>query len=256
MYRNIFIILGITFFITSCGSRREAVEIEDAATSKVIQNHYSNEADFKTLSSRMRLNYKDEERSQAVTVSFRMEKDETIWMSAQLLGIPLAKALITRDRVSYFEKIGKTYFDGDYSLLSKWIGTPLDYDKLQNLLLGQAVYDLREDRYVLSESTRGYQLVPSNAAGQAIKKMFLLDPKNFKASAQQLGQERENRNVTITYPKYQTVNGRVLPEEIKIVANEGGRGTNIDISMRSVTFDENVSFPFEIPSGYDEMVID
>lgn len=256
MYKKIFIILGITFFITSCGSRREAVEIEDAATSKVITSHYQNEPEFQTISSRMRINYQDEERSQAVTVSFRMEKDETIWMSAQLLGIPLAKALITRDRVSYFEKIGKTYFDGDYSLLSKWVGTPLDYDKLQNLLLGQAIYDLREDRYELTESTRGYQLIPSDGAGQAIKKMFLLDPQNFKATAQQLGQERENRSVTITYPKYQQVSGRVLPEEIKIVANEGGRGTNIDITMRSVTFDEKVSFPFDIPSGYDEMVID
>lgn len=256
MYKKILILLGITFFLTACGSKRESLEIEDAATSKVIASHYSNEPDFKTMSSRMRLNYQDAERSQAVTVSFRMEKDETIWMSAQVLGIPLAKALITRDRVSYFEKIGKTYFDGDYSLLSEWVGTPLDFNKLQNLLLGQAIYDLREDRYVLAESSRGYQLVPANAAGEAIKKMFLIDPQNFKASAQQLGQERENRNVTITYPKYQSVSGRIIPEEIKIVANEGGTGTNIDISFKSVSFNDNVSFPFEIPSGYDEIVIE
>ncbi|MCM4159174.1 DUF4292 domain-containing protein [Antarcticibacterium flavum] len=256
MIRKIVIILVVTLFTASCGSRKKAAEIEDAATAEVITRHYDNQADFKTLSSRMRLNYQDEERSQSVTVSFRMEKDETIWISAQLLGIPLAKALITRDRVSYFEKIGKTYFDGDYSLLSKWLGTPLDYDKLQNLLLGQAIYDLREDRYVLTESSRGYQLVPANGAADAIRKMFLLDPQNYKASAQQLNQDRENRNVTVTYPKYQRVSGRTLPEEIKIVANEGGRGTNIDISLRSVSFNENLNFPFEIPSGYDEIVID
>lgn len=256
MYKRILLLLAVTFFLMSCGSKREGLEIEDAATSKVIASHYSNEADFNTLSSRMRLNYQDAERSQAVTVSFRMKKDETIWMSAQVLGIPLAKALITPERVSYFEKIGKTYFDGDFSLLSKWIGTPLDFEKLQNLLLGQAIYDLREDRYVLQESSRGYQLVPANAAGEAIKKMFLLNPQNFKASAQQLGQERENRNVTITYPQYQNVSGRTIPEEIVIVANEGGTGTNIEISLRSVSFNEDVSFPFEIPSGYDEIVIE
>lgn len=256
MIRKIFSILIITLFIASCGSRKKAAGIEDAATVEVITRHYDNQTDFKTLSSRMRLNYQDEDRSQSVTVSFRMAKDETIWISAQLLGIPLAKALITRDRVSYFEKIGKTYFEGDYSLLSKWLGTPLDYDKLQNLLLGQAIYDLREDKYVLTESTRGYQLVPANGAADAIKKMFLLDPGNYKASAQQLNQDRENRNVTVTYPKYQRVSGRTLPEEIKIVANEGGRGTNIDISLRSVSFNENLNFPFEIPSGYDEIVID
>lgn len=254
MYKRIFVIITAVIFITSCGSRRDAVVIEDAATSKVIAMHYSNEANFSTLSSRMRLKYQDEDRSQSVTVSFRMQKDSTIWMSAQLLGFPLAKALITRDRVSYFERINKTYFDGDYSLLSQWLGTPLDYDKVQNLILGQTIYDLRDDRYELSESSRGYQLVPVNGS-DLIKKMFLLDPQTYKTTAQQLSQERENRNVTVTYPRYQRIGNQQLPEDIRIVANQAGSGTQIEISMRSVVFDDSVSFPFEIPSGYDEIVI-
>lgn len=241
--------------IISCKSRKEPVEIEDTATAKVVAMHYSNEADFKTMNSRLRLKYQDEDRSQSVTVSFRMQKDSVIWMSAQLLGIPLAKAIITRDRVSYYEKINKTYFDGDYRLLSKWLGTPLDFDKLQNLLTGQAIYDLRSDRYKLTESIQGYQLVPLLELG-IIKKIFLLDSKSFKTIAQQLSQEKENRNVTVTYPKYQRVNGRTIPEEIRIVANSQGSGTQIEISFKSVTFNDPVSFPFEIPSGYDEIAIE
>ncbi len=255
MYKKIIVLFSLVIFISSCGTKKEAFEIEDAAASKVIASHYQQEAEFETLSSRMRLKYQDEERSQSVTVSFRMEKDNTIWMSAQILGIPLAKALITRDRVSYYEKIGKTYFDGDYSLLSKWLGTPLDFDKLQNLLIGQTIYDLRNDRYQLTESSRGYQLVPSNEM-EAVRKMFLLDPESFKATAQQLAQETENRSVTVTYPKYQRVSNQSLPEEIRIVANESGSGTQIEISLRSVVLNESVSFPFDIPSGYDEIVID
>ena len=255
MYKKIILIISISIFIVSCKSKKEAFEMEDAATSKVVNMHYNNEAKFETLNSRMRLKYQDEERSQSVTVSFRMEKDNTIWMSAQLLGIPLAKALITRDKVSYFEKINRTYFEGDYSLLSKWLGTPLDFEKLQNLLLGQTIYDLREDRYKLTESTRGYQLVPANEAIM-IKKLFLLDPQSFKATAQQLSQEKENRNVTVTYPKYQRVSGQTLPQDIRIVANEAGKGTQIEISLGSVVLNEPVSFPFEIPSGYEEIVIE
>lgn len=255
MYKKLVLLLSLIIVISSCGSKREAAEIEDAAVSKVVAAHYKNVPEFKTLTSKMRLKYQDEERSQSVTVSFRMEKDKTIWMSAQVLGIPLAKALITRDRVSYYEKIGKTYFDGDFSLLSKWLGTPLDFDKLQNLLLGQTIYDLRDGRYKLTESSRGYQLVPADEM-EAIRKMFLLDPQSYKATAQQLSQEKENRSVTVTYPKYQRVSGNTIPEDIKIIANEGGSGTQIEINMRSVSFNEDVSFPFEIPSGYDEIVID
>ncbi|RKS55436.1 uncharacterized protein DUF4292 [Gillisia mitskevichiae] len=255
MSKNIFTLILVSLLLIGCGSKKKALVIEDAAVKKVVAMHYNNEPNFKTLNSRLRLQYQDEDRSQSVTVSFRMQKDSAIWMSAQLLGIPLAKVLITQDRVSYYEKIGKTYFDGDYSLVSKWLGTPLDFQKLQNLLIGQAIYDLREDKYVLSESTRGYQLVPSNSL-ELVKKLFLIDAKSYSALAQQLSQEKENRNVTVTYTKYQKINDQNFPEEIKIVANSEGKGTQIDIAYRSVAFNESVSFPFEIPSGYDEIQIE
>lgn len=255
MYKKAISIFCLCLIVISCKGKKEIVEIEDAATAKVVANHYSNAPNFETLTSRMKLRYQDEERSQSVTVSFRMQKDSAIWMSAQLLGIPLAKVLITKDRVSYYEKISKTYFDGDFSLVSKWLGTPLDYEKLQNLLLGQTIYDLRDEKYKLTESTQGYQLVPSQEL-DAVKKMFLLDPGNFKAIAQQLAQEKENRNVTVTYPKYQNVSGRTIPEDIKIVANSEGKGTQVEVNFRSVSFNEPVSFPFDIPSGYEEIEIE
>lgn len=254
MIKKIFTLTLVSLLLIGCGSKKKALVIEDAAVKKVVAMHYSTEPDFETLNSRLRLRYQDEDRSQSVTVSFRMKKDSAIWMSAQLLGIPLAKVLITQDRVSYYEKIGKTYFDGDYRLVSQWLGTPLDFNKLQNLLIGQTIYDLREDKYVLTESTQGYQLVPSNTL-ELVKKLFLLDAKNYTVLAQQLAQEKENRNVTVTYPKYQKVNNQNFPEEIIIVANSEGQGTQVDITYRSVTFNESVSFPFEIPSDYDEIQI-
>lgn len=255
MFKKIIFLSLFSLLIISCGTRREAVEIEEAAATKVIAAHYGNAPEFQTLSSRMKLNYQDEERTQAVTLSFRMQKDSVIWVSAQLLGIPLAKALITREGVSYYEKISKTYFEGDYRLLSQYVGTPLDYDKLQNLLLGQAIYDLRTDRYQLGESPAGYRLQPVNEL-QAVTRLFLLDPATYKALAQQLSQKKENRHVTVTYPKYQRVNGRLLPEQIKIIASEGGQGTQIDIEFRSVSLNSPVSFPFDIPSGYDEISLE
>lgn len=255
MYKKAFALLILCLILVSCGSKKKVSNIEDKAASKVIAAHYSNAPKFKTMSSRLKLRYTDEEKSQSVGVSFRMKKDSAIWISAQILGIPLAKALITKDKVSYYEKIGKTYFDGDYALLSKWLGTPLDFDKLQNLLLGQTIYDLREESYKLTESTRGYELVPTKEF-EAVKKLFLLDAKSFKAIAQQLAQEKENRNVTVTYPSYQKVENQSFPEEIKIIANDSGKGTQIEISFKSVTLNENLSFPFDIPSGYDEIEIE
>jgi hypothetical protein len=252
------ILLFITLItLSSCGSRKAKMGTTvpvDAAVAAVVDSHYSNEANFQTLQGKLAVRYTTEQREQSVTVNFRMKKNDTIWMSGQLLGIPLAKVMITPNSVQFYEKITKTYFDGDFRLLSDLLGTPLDYQKVQNLLLGQAIYDLREERYKLSESTRGYQLEPS--VESFMKKLFLLDAGNYKAIAQQLGEENSNRSVTVTYPEYQKVGKQLFPGQIQIVANEGPQNTRIDMEFRGLDLDVPVSFPFSIPSGYEEIAIE
>lgn len=252
MLRRIGVILMISVFAVSCGSRKgfNKIATKDAEAVSVIKKHYRTEADFKTANGKLRAVYEDQDKSQSVSLSFRIEKDKAIWMSATVLGFPVAKAYITPTRVSYYEKVNQTYFDGDFSLVSDFLGTPLDFQKLQNLLIGQAIYDLRDEQYRFTTSPKGFQFVADDAM---IKKMFLLNPATLKTDAQQLVQQNENRSLTVTYSEYQKVDGFIFPEKIKIIANEGGTNTNIELTYRSVKFNEEVSFPFDIPSGYDEI---
>lgn len=252
-----FLLVIILFLIVSCGSRKattSAAADEDMAVTNVIKNHQNKEPDFETLQGKLRVQFQNEAQNQSVTVNFRMKKDDTIWMSGSLLGIPLAKVMITPESVRYYEKMGRTYFDGDFRLLSNLLGTPLDFEKLQNLLMGQTIYDMSEEHYKLTESSRGYQLKPS--AEGMLKKMFLLDAGNYKALAQQIAQEGTSRSVTITYPSYYTMNGQSLPKEIKIIANEAASNTQIDMQFRAMEFNVPVSFPFSIPSGYEEISLE
>lgn len=253
MIKKSFILILLCSMIISCGTRRAATGIatRNAEAAGVIEQHYEKETDFETLSGRLRTVYQDEEKTQSLNLHFRMEKDKAIWMSASILGFPVAKAFITPTNVSYYEKVSKTYFDGDFSLLSELLGTPLDFEKLQNLLLGQAIYDLRKEEFDFSETARGYQFKPL-VAGE-LHKMFLLNPEHLKAEAQQLAQEGENRSVTVTYSGYQQISGKTFPEDIKIVANSGSKSTNIELSYRSLEVNKEMNFPFEIPSGYDQI---
>lgn len=252
MLKKIIALILITGFVASCGSRKSSrIVTKDAAAVSVIEKHYEKEANFKTVQGKLRAVYQNEERAQSVNLSFRMEKDKAIWMSASILGFPVAKAYITPKSVSYYEKVTQTYFDGDFSLVSEFLGTPLDFQKLQNLLIGQAIYDLRTEEYAFTQSPRGFQFVQDEL--EAIKKMFLLNPGNHRVDAQQLVQENSNRSLTVTYSDYQTINGLIFPENIRIIANESNASTSIDLTYRSLSFDEEVSFPFDIPSGYDQI---
>jgi hypothetical protein len=254
MYRKILGLVLLSLFIVSCGSRKgvKGIATKNAEAANIINKHYQNEVDFNTLTGKLKTVYQSEDRTQSVNLSFRMKKDTAIWMSASVLGFPVAKAYITPSRVSYYEKVSQTYFDGDFRLLSDLLGTPLDFQKLQNLLIGQAIYDLREEEYEFSQTAKGFQFMPSEEG--LIKKMFLLNPKTFMTSAQQLAQVENNKSVTVTYSDYQEVEGRIFPEEISIIANESGNSTRIELTYRSLEFNPGeLSFPFDIPSGYEEI---
>ncbi|MUP45166.1 DUF4292 domain-containing protein [Gramella sp. BOM4] len=253
MLKKYFALILLSAFVVSCGSTRskKGIATKNAEAVSVIEKHYAEEAGFKTASGKLRAVYQDEEKTQSVNLSFRMKKDEVIWMSASILGFPVAKAYITPESVQYYEKVTQTYFEGDFELISQFLGTPLDFQKLQNLLLGQAIYDLRTEEFNFTQSPRGFQFVQDPEAG--MKKMFLLKPSNFKAEAQQLIQDSENRSLTVTYSDYQNLEGYVFPDNIRIVASEGGVSTNIDLTYRSVSFNEEVTFPFDIPGGYEQI---
>ena len=141
-------ILIIAVAFASCKPKQAVVSEEvvlagEAKSAKeVIAGHNAIPKDFKTLYIKGDASYKDSKQSQNVSVEIRIKKDETILVSVRVLGITMAKALITPKSVSYYEKINGQYFEGNYAVLSRWLGTELDFKKVQNMLLGEALDDL------------------------------------------------------------------------------------------------------------------
>jgi hypothetical protein len=180
-----------------------------------------------------------------------MEKDKAIWLSAPL-GI--VKAYITPDRVSFYNKLDNEYFDGDFSYLSGILGTDLDFEKVQNLLLGDALFDLRDEKYAMDIANNYYRLKPKNS-GDLFKTLFQIEPINYKMASQQISQPWKNRLLEVNYKNYQTINKWLLPDKIAIVAVEGDHINTISIEYRNMEFNRALSFPYDIPSGFKEIAL-
>jgi len=180
-----------------------------------------------------------------------MEKDKTIWISATL---GLARAMITPDRVRFYDKINNQYFDGNYELLSNLLGVDLDYDKVENLLIGEPLFDLQDNKYVISTTENSYILQPKNQ--DLLVELFLLfNPSHFKMDSQQLLQPSKKRFLQIDYLGYQDVDKEILPQNIKIIAVEDSEELNVVLEYKSVSVNEDVRFPFKIPSGFEEIIL-
>ncbi|MEP3837347.1 MAG: DUF4292 domain-containing protein [Algibacter sp.] len=247
------IILGLcAILLFNCKSAK-TVRGGDAnfnlSSKQVIKENAKQVAAFKTLQSKLKITYTQKGKSQTHTVNFRTKKDEAIWINAPFSVI---RALVTPQKVSFYNKLDNTYFDGDYKYLSDLLGTELDFNKVQNLLLGETLYHLNASDYTTSVDNEAYIIQPKNQRA-LFEIFFLLNPSNFKVKSQQISQPKEFRHLQIDYLKYQHVDSQILPELIKVIAVESNNEMVVELEMKNVSLNEELRFPFKIPSGFEEI---
>ncbi|PKA82884.1 uncharacterized protein DUF4292 [Ulvibacter sp. MAR_2010_11] len=249
-------LLFLVVVLSSCGGTKGITGSNKADKSfsakKITESHAAASPNFSTLAGRLQVVYEDNNKLQSITVSLRMEKDKIIWVKASLLGITIAKVLITPDRVSYYETIGSTYFDGDFSLLSEWLGTDIDFEKAQAILLGQSMFNLNTMDYTVKVAQNQYQLSPKQQPQNFIHYLFL-NPENFKVVSGSLSQPNDSRLLSIRYRDYQKIDGGFYPSDILINASEKESTTKIELNYKKIELNVSVSFPFTIPEGYEEI---
>ncbi|WP_127845851.1 DUF4292 domain-containing protein [Psychroflexus aestuariivivens] len=250
MKMKLFLLILCLSFV-GCKSSKQLSEssAKEKSARVVLKNFEKNQSDFKTVNGRMRASYKSEDQSQSISITYRIEKDKAIWMSAKLMGVlPLAKIYITPDRVQYYEKLEGTYFDGDFSLAENFLGIKVNFQNLQNLLIGNAMFELDKKAMLFDENDYVFTQMIENTLAYAAK----INADNFKIKSQSLLNTKQE-SLEINYPRFQEVNGHNFPSVIELKAKKLDEHIQIDIEYKTLTFDEDLTFPFSIPNNYIEI---
>ena len=243
------------FLVASCKPKAYLTEGKaknDLETSTIIQNHYDTKNEFETLYIKSSARYEDDNQSQSVTAEIRIKKNEKILVSIRFLGITMAKALITPKEVKYYEKINGTFFEGDYQSLSEWLGTDLDFQKVQNMLLGQPFEEMNKGVYSNEIIDKFHKLSSKTAK---MEKSFYFESERFLLKKQEITQIDKERMIIVSYPKFEEFSGLILPSNLNIFASQKKGRTTIDIDYKTVTKNEEMSFPYSVPDGYEQIFI-
>lgn len=249
-YPRLLLLLLIAF--TSCKTSRTLTsESTDFSFNKkqVIKEHRKLAPDFRTLQARIKINYRHDDDESAYSATLRIEKDKAIWINSTL---SIVRVLITPERVSFYNKLDNSYFDGDFSYLSHLLGTDIDFQKAQNILLGETVFELSKDTYVLSTHENSYLLQPETQS-ELFEIFFLINPSHFRLDSQQVAQNTEMRMMEVDYLSYQEVGKQIFPEKLNVYAVEKSSETVIGLEFKSITLNENLRFPYKIPSGFKQL---
>src|SRR5690606_40171905 len=98
--------------ISSCGTKRKSASIskDTHGTTVTVGNMEINNLDFHSFSGRAKAKIEFANQQHDVTLNFRINRDQTIWISVTaLLGIEVARILITPDSVKILNKLQAEY---------------------------------------------------------------------------------------------------------------------------------------------------
>jgi len=261
IFKNVKLLFLISFVssmaIVSCKSKTAVLDVSKNENKKginrTIENYYNNKNEFSTLYIKASAKYATEKQSQNVTAEIKIKKDEHILISIRFLGITMAKASITPTKVSYYEKVNGTYYEGDFSALSQMLGTDLDYSKVQNMILGRAIDNLKEGKYTESLADQVYRL--DEISDGNTKKSYYIDANSYLMNKQEITQTKEERMIQVVYSNKKEFKEMSLPLAINIDSYQKKGKAEINLAYNTVNFNEELSFPYSVPDDYKRIII-
>ena len=216
---------------------------------EILEKHQETFPAFETLAGTLTVTYsKAGKIGQAIPLSFRMKKGETIWLSAPL---GMAKALITKDKVQFYNKLDNTYFEGDYTISEKYLGVHLGFEALENLLLGQLLF--RDRHTTLTPEGERYK---GTLKKDALDLSFFLNTA-FRMDSLLIVQEektQKERSLSAAYT-YQTVEGQLFPLSLLLQGSQGGEQVQLSLQFSALQRNVAVRFPYSVPSGYQPLTL-
>ena len=253
MKKIAFICLASLLFI-GCKKGNEGFLLREADAKKsktalvILNDHAKNAQQFKTVSLQGTAQYKDEFENRKVGMEVLIEKDKQIQINIRYADILIFKALITPENIQYFNKLNKTAFQGGFDILTQFVGTDLNFNRLQNLLLGQML-DSQADKAFTATIENGLHKI-TGVQEEELQSTYFFEDENSLLKRESIEERDSNRKVTISYPEYQKFKQYIVPTEVNIHAEEGEKSLQLDLRYRKVTFNEDLHQNYSVPKGY------
>ncbi len=256
------------FWINSCASRK----LNSSTTSdvpqlkaqkfskldKLLKAQKKEAFDFDHLQSRLLVNYTANGKSLQPSITLRMQKDQNIWMSVKFMGLTVAKVLLTPNSVSFYEKIQKRAYEGNYDFIANFLGFDVDFYQIQNLLLGQMLSEVSKDDNALKNDTSYFEItcLPQQNKDICDDPEYHIYKTHLKTRNARIISKKRATEVLVNYPTYQYITDQFLPEKLEIEINSTDHTQDtinqkqIALTLKNTSIPSTQGYPFKIPEGY------
>lgn len=279
-YKIIIYFIAALLLLSACKTKKNIVQTTppdghckiDFKNAKTLTRHLKdNQFNYTWLMAKFDVTVNIQNKSTDFNVVMKCRKDSVIWMSIidPLIGaVEGARVILTRDSVKFMDRINKVFFVGGYDTIKKMIRVDdLDFEMVQSLLMGNSVEFYEEDekvkpgmdktecRYLLG-TLRKKKLRKILENGVQLKdpaQNIWLDPITFKITRLFFMDFNTNRSFDAYYNEYRlTEDSTLFPNKIQFDI-KAEKTLNIAVKYNKLTLNKEQTFPFSIPSTYENI---
>lgn len=234
-------------------------------TDSIFKNLETNYLNFSTLSAKFSCTY-TEEKKDKINFSglLRIRANQLIWVSINtLLNIEFARILLRPDSVFVIDRIGKSYFAGDYRNISQIFFINVDFDMIYSLLLNKdfSYYEtsffkiMRDGNYVHLSTPARTKIKKYVKSREELERIYTqdiwIDPDYWKIRKQRIKEiSNPNQTFTLEYNDFRNMSeNTIFPCQYDIEIQSDKKFT-LSITLEKLSLNDSIVTNFRIPSDY------
>lgn len=252
---KLFIVCGL-LAIVSCKAKKQLLvnkitKDTIAVSSPVLMTRLNSirfsQLNFATFSGKAKTQITLNGSSNNVTMNVRIEKGKRIWVSVTaIVGIEVARALITPDSILVINKLQNLYVQQPFSYIYKYASDKLDYSSVEALMIGNAIPQLLNEKAELKTDTADTEI--KGTLDNLVYNVIV--GADLKVKETNLSNPYEPQELHVNNSAPMAVGDRTLPSQIDINSVVGNKKAKISLHYVKVDFDKPLEYPFNIPDGY------
>lgn len=236
-------LLLLTFFsiASGCKSAKMVADTMPNQTAESIQKYWENKYNEDYFEARGKATLVMDGKNTNLALHLKMKKDSLLWAKVSMFGIG-ATVLITKDSFFMINSLNQEYMAYDNNYLYQYLGYKATLSQVQNLLLGNAVF--QSDKYRYQQEVK--QLVGTD--GIAINRLTVNEKNRTHHSV--LTTQDTTQNAVIQYDAYQNLNNNLVPTIVNLAVKQKTQNLKVVLNYQTISDNTIATFPFSIPTGY------
>ncbi|MFZ4784266.1 MAG: DUF4292 domain-containing protein [Flavobacteriales bacterium] len=289
------LLFSLAMMAVGCKSGKDTTQLEplkDKSAAFLLRRYDRNKFEYDWVGMKIDVDVKTLGETQGFNATVRMKKDSIISISiSPALGIEVFQILISPDSVKYISKIpdNKYYYLGGFETITDVAKVDLDFEMLQDILIGNAIGLEKDDaKFRSSVDDRTYLLTskykrkvrrvvgiddrklapddtivvnPNDPRYQKtvrksdeedlVVSRYWLEPDNFRLVRSIFNDLLNQRTVEITYSDFAQEGEQFYPKTGKLQVTDAGQQQEIEFRVKRLTVGKPYEITFEIPEDFE-----